>query len=296
MCSQLSPSRPAIRQEQHQRHPRSRCYAYELIRLVERGRLYVQPIARYPRQRAIVEHDDRIGMVRQSFKREEGVVRLYDDVTLLCVGKDRICLNELLRELVVQPLEHKRAKTRARSAGDGVHEHKPLETKERVVRNRHEERIGCMRTSSESLPSASLSIISITSSYNFSPDAYPCAQLFPAPPPSFDMNIFSGLYRFAHGEVNMLLITFVDVSVDQKKGAGREHRTYPRLEIDENSTRDIMLVVCLVEKHVLAIATFRRPFFEDALFVDPVFGTESLPVHGTHLIVFSIVIIIIPFN
>lgn len=43
-----------------------------------------------------------------------------------------------------------------------------------------------------------------------------------------------------------------------------------------------MLVVCLIEKHVLAIAAFRRPFFENALFVDPVFGTESLPVHGAH--------------
>jgi len=58
--------------------------------------------------------------------------------------------------------------------------------------------------------------------------------------------------------------------------------TYPRLEIDENGTRNVVLIVCLIEKHVLAIAAFRRPLFENALFVDPVFGTESLPVHGTH--------------
>ena len=86
----------------------------------------MQPIARYPRQRTIVEHDDRIGVVRQSFQREEGVVRLHDDVALLCVGEDGIRLDELLGELVVQPLEYERAKTRARAAGDGVHEHESL--------------------------------------------------------------------------------------------------------------------------------------------------------------------------
>jgi hypothetical protein len=110
-------------------HPRSTThggYAHELICLIERGGLYVQPIARYPRQRPIVEHDDRIGVVRQSFQREEGIVRLHDDVALLCVGKDGIRLDELLGELVVQPLEYERAETRARAAGDGVHEHESL--------------------------------------------------------------------------------------------------------------------------------------------------------------------------
>lgn len=68
----------------------------------------------------------------------------------------------------------------------------------------------------------------------------------------------------------------------------RKRRTYPRLEIDENGTRNVVLVVRLVEKHVLAIAAFRRPLLENALFIDPVFGTESLPVHGAHLIVKSL--------
>lgn len=38
--------------------------AHELVRLIKRGRLYVQPIGCYPRQRTIIEHDDRIGVVR----------------------------------------------------------------------------------------------------------------------------------------------------------------------------------------------------------------------------------------
>lgn len=65
-------------------------------------------------------------MVRQSFEREEGVVRLYDDVALLCIRKDRIRLDEFLGELVVQPLEYERTKTRACPTSDGVHEHESL--------------------------------------------------------------------------------------------------------------------------------------------------------------------------
>ena len=64
-----------------------------------------------------------------------------------------------------------------------------------------------LHTSSESLPSASRSTISMMSSYSFSPVAYPCAQLFPAPPPSWDIKIFSGLYKLANGDVKMLLMT-----------------------------------------------------------------------------------------
>jgi hypothetical protein len=44
-----------------------------------------------------------------------------------------------------------------------------------------------------------------------------------------------------------------------------------------------MFIIRLVEEHILAIATFSGPFLEDAFLVDTVFGTQSLPVHGTHL-------------
>jgi hypothetical protein len=44
-----------------------------------------------------------------------------------------------------------------------------------------------------------------------------------------------------------------------------------------------MFVVGLVEKNVFAITALGRPFFEDAFFVDPVLGTEALPVDSTHL-------------
>lgn len=63
------------------------------------------------RQRAIIEHDDRVGVVREPLERQERVVRLHDHVALLRVRKDRVGLDQLLRELVVQPLEQERAQS-----------------------------------------------------------------------------------------------------------------------------------------------------------------------------------------
>jgi hypothetical protein len=33
--------------------------------------------------------------------------------------------------------------------------------------------------------------------------------MFPAPPPSFEVNIFSGLYKLANGEALILSITYI---------------------------------------------------------------------------------------
>ena len=41
---------------------------------------------------------------------------------------------------------------------------------------------------------------------------YPLAQLLPAPPPCFDVYIFSGLYRLAYGEDVIVSITWKEVT------------------------------------------------------------------------------------
>jgi hypothetical protein len=64
--------------------------------------------------------------------------------------------------------------------------------------------------------------------------------------------------------------------------------TDSRLEINKDSTRNIMFVVCLVEKHVFAIASFGRPFLQDALLVYAVFRAQTLPVYGPHFMVGSV--------
>ena len=43
-----------------------------------------------------------------------------------------------------------------------------------------------------------------------------------------------------------------------------------------------MFVICLVEKHIFAIAAVGRPLFKDAFVADTVFLTQALPEHGAH--------------
>jgi hypothetical protein len=80
----------------------------------------------------------------------------------------------------------------------------------------------------------------------------------------------------------MLLITWMSRDVFGCSQTCIYDSTYSRFKINKNSTRDVMFIVCLIEKHVLSIATFGRPFFENTLLVYTMLGTQPLPVHGTH--------------
>jgi hypothetical protein len=62
----------------------------------------------------------------------------------------------------------------------------------------------------------------------------------------------------------------------------RNQQTHPWLEVNQDCARDVMLIVRLIKKHVLTVATLCRPVLEDALFVYTVFGAEPLPEYGTH--------------
>ena len=92
--------------------------------------------------------------------------------------------------------------------------------------------------------------------------------------------MFSGLYRFAYGEVRMLLITCNTI----EKGYGMQpcRDAYPWFEVDQYGAWNVMFVVCLVEEDVLAVATFCGPVFEYSLLADAVFSTQPLPIDGTH--------------
>jgi hypothetical protein len=43
-----------------------------------------------------------------------------------------------------------------------------------------------------------------------------------------------------------------------------------------------VFVVGLIEEHVFSVATLCGPFFENALFVNPMFGAKSLPIDSAH--------------
>jgi hypothetical protein len=53
-------------------------------------------------------------------------------------------------------------------------------------------------------------------------------------------------------------------------------REHTRLKVDEQRTRDVLLVVGLVEEDVLAIAAVRRKVLEDAILADAVLKAQLL--------------------
>ena len=78
---------------------------YELIRLIETWVLEVQAVRSNTRECTIVEDDNRVCVVCEPLEGQECVVGLHNDVSFLCIGKDGICLDELLREFVVEPFQ-----------------------------------------------------------------------------------------------------------------------------------------------------------------------------------------------
>ena len=48
-------------------------------------------------------------------------------------------------------------------------------------------------------------------------------------------------------------------------------------EVKQQSTRDVVLVISLVEEHVLAVAAVRREILQDPVRADAVLGAQLLP-------------------
>lgn len=81
----------------------------ELVRLHKARVLDVEAIGGDTCERAVVEDDNRVGVVHQPLRGEERVVRLHHNVRRL--GEHRVRLDELLGEAVVQTLEEERAES-----------------------------------------------------------------------------------------------------------------------------------------------------------------------------------------
>ena len=70
----------------------------------------------------------------------------------------------------------------------------------------------------------------------------------------------------------------VDVLLVEEPRQLRLHmREHTRLKVDEQRTRDVLLVVGLVKEDVLAIAAVRRKVLEDAILADAVLKAQLLP-------------------
>lgn len=78
--------------------------SHQLVGLIKRRRLNMQPVGGYTCQSTIVQHHDRVCMIGKPFQRQEGVVWLNNYVAFLCVRKHGVRLYQFLRELVIQAL------------------------------------------------------------------------------------------------------------------------------------------------------------------------------------------------
>jgi len=50
-----------------------------------------------------------------------------------------------------------------------------------------------------------------------------------------------------------------------------------RLQVDQKGARDVVLIVCLIEKHIFPVISLRRVLFKVTFRVDSVFLAETLP-------------------
>lgn len=88
----------------------------------------MQPVSGNVRQRTIVKHDNRVGVLRQPSHGENTVVGMDDDIAGVGrVRKDRVGLDNLLGEAVVEFLKEERAETGASTTSNGVKHHEALQ-------------------------------------------------------------------------------------------------------------------------------------------------------------------------
>ena len=70
----------------------------------------MQPVSCYAVERRIIEHNDAVSTLRQPLECQQRVVRLYDNVAdLFLIREHAVCLDQFLREPVVQFLEYEGA-------------------------------------------------------------------------------------------------------------------------------------------------------------------------------------------
>ena len=98
------------------------------ISLAETRVRYFEPVHSNMVQSDVVQDDDTVRVERKSLQGQQAVVGLHDHVTIqLLVGEDRVGLDEFLGESVVQLLEEVGAHARVCASGDGVQNHEAFQ-------------------------------------------------------------------------------------------------------------------------------------------------------------------------
>jgi hypothetical protein len=211
----------------------------ELVGLAEGGALHVELVLGDAVEGGVVEDDDRVGVLGEAAKGEEGVVGLDDDVALasIVVGEDRVGLYKLLGEAVIKLLEEVAAEATAGTAGDRVEEHKALKG------------IATIRLAVKDVENV------------FAEGGASGMTLGP---------VVAGATAIL-GDKDVLRIIEVGV------GGGGDAVDDAGLEVEEDGAGDVVLVVSLVKKDILAVAALGGKVLEGAVAGDAVFRAEFLP-------------------
>ena len=86
--------------------------------------------------------------------------------------------------------------------------------------------------------------------------------------------MFSGLYRLANGDDKIPLMTYRSRCNVIGYNTRRSRETNSRLQIDQDGAGNIVLVICLVEEDIFAVATLRREVLQIAILVDAMLLAE----------------------
>jgi hypothetical protein len=209
-----------------------------LVGLLERRLLDVHPVAGDAPQRAVVEHDDRVGVLREPAHGQHAVVRLHDDIAgELRVREDGVRLDQLLGKAVVEALEQEAAHAGARAAGDRVQQHEALE------------RVAAVGLAVDHVHDVLVHLL---------------AHRVAGRP------VVAGAGAVL---VHVEVLRVVDVLV----GARLDGVDDAVLEVEQDGARDVARVVRLVEEDVLAVAALGGEVLEVAILVDAVLEAELLP-------------------
>ena len=183
------------------------------VGLAEAGIRYFQPVHRNVVECRVVEDHHAVRVEGKSLESQQGVVGLHHHVAVqLLVGEDRVGLDELLGELVVQLLEQVGAHAGACAARDRVQEHEALQG------------VAAFRLPLDHVHDLLLHCFCLAVARG---PVIACATAF-----------------FAYEDVLRV--------VERGEVRGLDTVDHTRLQVDQQSTRDVVLVVRLVEKHVFA--------------------------------------------
>jgi hypothetical protein len=210
----------------------------ELVRLLEGRLLDVHAVAGDAAQRAVVEHDDRVGVFGQPPHREHAVVRLHDDVTgQLRVREHAVRLDQLLGEAVVEALEQEAAHSRPGAASNRMQQHEALQ------------RVAAVGLAVDHVHDVLLNLLA--------------------------HGVAGGPVVAGAGavlvDVEVLRVVYILV------GPGLDGVDDAVLEVEQDGARDVARVVGLIEEDVLAVAALGGKVLEVAILVDAVLEAELLP-------------------